>query len=610
MLNRGMTSSELRRASVAGLSLLSGLLIFWIALRSSGSDWFISETHADIIYTGIRRFREYPFFSFVFNGGAYLLQDPQSNLYSPAVPLILIAGPSVGLRLMEGVWGALGVYCFVGWMAKRVSIEAALLGGVASVTALGVLWKVAVGNDMFLWHLGLPGMLWAVERVMTERSIRSMLIFGLVLGMLLLGPTFHSFTYLFLPVVPLFVLFQLATNRPKLAQFALTAALLLGSCVLALLIASPKLACWLKFPMSRPIGDPGVIDVRTTLHALFDYFSPAHTSIVVSDGTSPKPGMWGVEESAVAMPPLATLLALVGLLSPIRTRTKLSIWVFAMVLIVCGVTLACSWPIWSTFRELTGGNFRVSPRFLGLAAFGMAVLVALGADVIFERWKRVALPGALSAAGLMLVSAVCWTVAASKYCGASPADTIHPSAINPFEVAAAERQAADKLTTFADLTKPGFTERPILDGIGYRSGFLVVGNEFHRRLWRPRRAAPTVPLLMSGVEPSQVTVSHLRIVVKDVPPHTRVRMREMMPAFGIFTKTRPLDADIEVRKDRNFLLIENHGDKPVDRVIVGAELPISRIWFFVAIFTGLAVALALILTEKPASPEGVAVAAE
>jgi hypothetical protein len=604
-----MTSSELRRASVASLSVLSGALIFWIALRSSGSDWFISETHADIIYTGLRRFREYPFFSFVFNGGSYLLQDPQSNLYSPAVPLILIAGPTVGLRLMEGVWGALGVYAFVGWMARRVSTEAALVGGVASVTALGVLWKVAVGNDMFLWHLGLPGLLWAVERVMRERSVRSALVFGLVLGLLLLGPTFHSFTYLFLPVVPLFVVFYLVSQRPKLAELGLTGALLLGSCALALLIASPKLACWLKFPMSRPVGDPGVIDIRTTLRALFDYFSPAHTTITVSDGTSPKPGNWGVEESAVAMPPLGSLLALLGLLSPIRNRAKLSTWVFAMVLIVCGVTLACSWPVWSTFRELTGGNFRVSPRFLGLAAFGMAILVALGADVIFERWKRVALPGSLVAAGLMLASAACWTVAASKYYGNSATDTIHPSAINPLAVAAAERQAADKLTTFSDLTKPGFTERPILEGIGYRSGFLIVGNKFERRLWRPRLAAPTVPLLMSGVDPSQVTVSHLRIVVKDLPPHARVRMREMMPSFGIVTKTSPADADIEVRKDRKFLLIENHGKKRVRRVIVEAELPISRIWFLVSILSGLAVALVLFFTESLTAPAGATVVA-
>jgi len=41
-----------------------------------------------------------------------------------------------------------------------------MVGAVAMATSLGVLWKIAVGNDMFLWHLGLPVLLWAVERVM------------------------------------------------------------------------------------------------------------------------------------------------------------------------------------------------------------------------------------------------------------------------------------------------------------------------------------------------------------------------------------------------------------------------------------------------------------
>src|SRR6478735_8296627 len=96
------------------------------------------------------------------------LQDPQSNLFSPVVPLTLLVGPTIALRLVTAAWGALGVYLFTSWMRRRVSVQAALLGGLASVSSLGVLWRVAAGNDMFLWHLGLPGLLWSCEKLMRE----------------------------------------------------------------------------------------------------------------------------------------------------------------------------------------------------------------------------------------------------------------------------------------------------------------------------------------------------------------------------------------------------------------------------------------------------------
>src|SRR4051812_34869796 len=97
--------SNRQRYALGAAAVLTGTLLFWLSLHCRSLDWYISETHADVIYTGLRRFREFPYFSFVFNGGTYFLQDGQSNLFSPAVPLILLTGPSDGLRLMEGLWG-------------------------------------------------------------------------------------------------------------------------------------------------------------------------------------------------------------------------------------------------------------------------------------------------------------------------------------------------------------------------------------------------------------------------------------------------------------------------------------------------------------------------
>ncbi|HTA88803.1 MAG TPA: hypothetical protein VK745_04485, partial [Polyangiaceae bacterium] len=594
-----------RRYGVGVVSLLSGVLVFWIALHSAGSDWYISETHADIIYTGLRRFGEFPFFSFVFNGGSYFLQDPQSNLFSPTVPLILLAGPSIGLRLMEAVWGALGVYAFTTWMARRVSLEAALLGAVASVTSLGVLWKIAVGNDMFLWHLALPGLLWAVERVMQERTIRSSLLFGLILGLLLLGPTFHSFTYLFLPVVPLFVLLEWAFQRPKLAQFGKIVGLLAAGCVLALVIASPKLACWTKFDMGRPVHDGGVISLADTARSLFDYatvkFHFVPTNFFV--GTALKHNKWGVEECAVALPPLATLLVLVGL-TAIWSRAKRRTALLAGLLIAGGICLTCSWPVWSEFRTLTGGNFRVAPRFLGMAAFGLSVLAALGADAVFTRWKRTALPATLLSTGVMFGSAIWWTHSASQFTTQSVNDTVYPDAVNPFARARRERAVAGGLQGYTELTAMNTkgSERPMLEGVGYKDGFMVVGNDYKDRLWRSKYP---LPIVSEGIDPSQVRVEHLRITLNHLAPHARVVLRAREPEFGLSIRTQPPNAVIDVHPLHSYLVVENPSDAAVEHVVLRAQLPISGFWF-VASVTGLLAAIsALLVLDRYRRREGI-----
>lgn len=591
-LVRGL--EHLRRYYLVALCLLSGALLFWTALRSEGGDWWYSETHADILYTGLHSFHEFPFFSFVFNGGSYFLQDPQGNLFSPAVPLVYLFGPSIGLRLMEGLWGALGVYAFVVWMEKRVSREAAVVGAVASVTSLGVLWKVVIGNDMFLWHLGLPALLWAAEKVIQERNVRAALIFGLVLGFFLLGPTFHSFTYLFLPCVPLLVVFELIRARPSLVALSKIAGLFGAACALALMIASPKLAAWSQFAMVRPINDHGVIGFGNALRGLFDY-SLSQRMVVEAINVTPTGenlGGWGLEESAAAMSPLASVLALLGLTSPIWSRPKRPTAIFAVTLIAVGLSLACSWPLWNGFRALTGGNFRVAPRFLGLPAFGLVILVALGADVALSRWKALAIPLTLAAACLLLDSGVWWTLAASR------AETARPTAINPFQVASDEAQAARELKGFSTLTKFDPNERAILDGVGYQDGFLVVGNDFKRRLWRSRKrrkAHSPVQLVIGGAAAHQVTISHLGITLQDMPPHTKVRLRARMPSSGLSSEMIPANADVEVRKEgRSIIVVENHGDAPVERVTLRVKWPISGLWFVLSLVAGLGASLALV----------------
>ena len=586
---------------------MTGGLLFWVALHSDGGDWYISQTHGDIMYTALSRFGEFPYFSFVFNGGTYFIQDPQSNLFSPVVPLIMLAGPSVGLRLMEGIWGILGVLAFVAWMRRRVSLEAALIGAVASVLSLGVLWKVAVGNDMFLWHLGLPAILWTTDRVMKLLTLESMLSFGLVLGLLLLGPTFHSFTYLFLPSVPAFVLLEWYFNRPSREQLQRTLVLFAGGFAVALLMVSPKLACWAVFPMSRPTADFGALPFLTGLRQVFDY-SLVKDYVVFSSrwfGSARHryQGGWGVEESAIALPPIASLLALWGLWRAFRNPARRHTAIFAIVLICCGYVLACCDPVWQTFRAMTRGNFRVAPRFLGMTAFGLAIFAALGADELFTRFKRIARPATLAIVATMFLSAIWWTKRAGSVPleGRSIGDDVNPNIIWPRAAYREERDAVAKIKTFSSVVHYR-KRRDVLEGIGYTDGFYVVGNEYDPKLWF---ATHPQPIIVIGIKPEQVTVEHLRIKIRKMAPRSRIFLRIQKPAFGLAVVTDPPDAHVRVREQGSFMVVENHDHAPVERIVLRAEFPISAWWLVIAVLTLISTVaglVVLIFSRRRASP--------
>jgi len=574
--------SDMARWSLALVASLTGLLLFWISLHCDASDWFISETHADVIYTGLRQFGEFPFFSFIFGGGTYFIQDPQSNLFSPAVPLVLLAGPSIGLRLLEGLWGVAGVYAFTGWMRRRVSLEAALVGAVASATSLAVLWRIAIGNDMFMWHLGLPFLLWTADRVLTERTLHSSLWFALVLGLLMLGPTFHSFTYLFLPVVPIYVVLELCFNRPSLQEFRKIVGLFALACALAVLMISFKLAAWLKFPMQRLVNDYGVLPWSTTLQQLFDYSLVDRVRVVTAKyvGMSTRIGRraWGSEETATALPPLGTLFAIVGIFVAAVSKSKRRLGVFALLVLLLGLTLTSWAPAWDAFRRLNGGNFRVAPRCLGMAVFSLAVFAAIGADAVFSRIRAAALPMSILAAVLMFSSALWWTHAASL----TQDGIVLPTWMNPIEQAIAEREAASKVHSF-DHIRRYRGRRDILEGTGYTDGFLVVGNDDDPMLWVAQRPLPILydghkDWNVGGVKQSQITTEHFRIKIRDLPPHSRTYLRLHEPTFGMAITTTPPNAQLTVRPQGNLLVVENPTDATIDRVVMRARFPISPFW--------------------------------
>ncbi|MCX7846582.1 MAG: hypothetical protein N2595_00900 [bacterium] len=93
------------------LSCVAGLGLFDIAARTRGScfDWFIAETYADIIASSLQHGRWFPWFTYFFNWGSYVLQDQQAPLYSPLSGWVWLLGSRWGLRANIAMWGQLGV---------------------------------------------------------------------------------------------------------------------------------------------------------------------------------------------------------------------------------------------------------------------------------------------------------------------------------------------------------------------------------------------------------------------------------------------------------------------------------------------------------------------
>ncbi len=572
------------------VSALAGAVVFWVAMRSLGSDWYISQTHADILYTAVWRFHEFPFFSFVFGGGDYFIQDPQSNLFSIVNPLVLLAGPSNGLRIGEAIWGAVGCYAFIVWMRRHVSESAAQFGALAWCLSLGVFWRVAVGNDMFLWHLGLPIFFVLIERLVAERTWKQGVALGLALGVFLLGPTFHTFTYLFVVALPLYGLLVLIIERPGLRALGRIFALLAGALALGVVIASPKFACWTKFPMGRPTPDPGDADLVQAIRSLLDYTYTSWFKVPMGHRHG-RFQWWGIEEGAVALAPPATLLVPLGVVVGLFSKRRRALALFAMLLIAVGLTISSSETVWNFFRALTHGNFRVALRYHALAWFGLAVLSTLGADALFTRWPRAHAAIAATFAGGVLAAAVWWVHSAGQLTERAANDTIQPEMMNPFTMGANEMRFASHVKSFDQLVffNEIAPERYFLLGYGTANGFLIVGNPYDKKRWFARHPQPVV----YGLPPGSSTVSHTRIVLRGLPAHGKAGIKIENPQFGLDIRTLPEAAKLGVAWGPGGLTIENAGDQPIERLVIRPKLPISITWFVLSLLALLAACAAL-----------------
>jgi hypothetical protein len=263
-------------------------------------------------------------------------------------------------------------------------------------------------------------------------------------------------------------------------------------------------------------------------------------------------------------------------------------------LVCMGLTLACAPPLWELFRRLTGGNFRVSPRFLAIAGFGMAILAAGGANLVLGMLRRAKLPFTVAVVALQIVCALWWIHRASLAADQTSNDAVHSQSMQPVTRAADERRLLHRLRSFGDLVTFQRGQREILAGHGYADGFLVVGNDFDPRRWRGPNPQPT----FEGLPPGDVTFEHTRIELRHLPPSSTVRLRAIEPRFGLSILTSPRDARVEVAPTPSGLTVTNRGATAVDRVELVARLPISAVWFWLSILSVVVAAAWLLRSSR------------
>lgn len=571
-----------RRAVDGALALACGGVLWLVALRSGDWDWYLSETHAHLLYSAIVHHGEFPLFSFFLNQGAYLLQDPQFPGLSPVVAFVLALGPEAGLRFQGFAFGLAGYWATAAWLRRSVSPAGAAFGAVSWTLGLGVLWRVAVGNDLFLWMLPLPLLLLLVERLFEAPTAAAALGLGLVTGLFILGPTFHAIIYLLAPAGLLWVVLLSArawaqgTLRPRLLL------LLAAALGVALLVATPRLLAWAALSMRRTIEADGTMALRDALDSLLDS-GKATVEVVPIVGTTIAGGIpmpaYGVWESAVALPHLATLLALVGLAASLGRagRARPAAWL-ALLLLGAGLVLTASPDVWDGVRGVAP-FLRVSRRFLILGAFGLAVLAAIGFDAVERRVGRWAAAWQVAALALAFGSTAAWIQAAGASRLLRPEAgpvVLHPPPPGMSEPVAVYRGPPSVLAA-------GGATAGLFHSVGNPCDGIIAGGVFclpyddRLRAGPAGRGAP-FPLRQPGGPP--VRISHGEIAVGPMAPGEGVVLNlRARPLLGYALD--PPDTQVRLGGRDEVLTVVNLGPAPVPGVRVVARTPVPA-WLWPA----------------------------
>ncbi len=354
------------------------LAVFIFSLFWTGGDWYISESQGAIIQNALSVHYQFPYFSFLWNQGSYLIQDLQNPLFSIFTPINLFFGSTLSLRLVILLLSFSGFIFFYFWIRRWVGETAALLGGSAWTMNTWVFWRVSWGNDFFMYGLLLPLFLKLIEMVIDAKTgtsrLKGTIFLGVSAGLFVLAPAFHAMIYLIFPVTVMYGFFYSIWKKIwKTDKIALTVTSFLCSALIALIISLPKLMAFLKLRPERALSGDGSIPLLTAVEALFWPF--------LQTALSAKWGSYGPHEAHVA-PLLGTLFSLPlywflyrRSARPWKEMKIEKFMLFFGIFLVSSVFVYIGNEIlWNLFRKLMHGAVRVPARFMWVASFGLILI--------------------------------------------------------------------------------------------------------------------------------------------------------------------------------------------------------------------------------------------
>ncbi|MCX7846707.1 MAG: hypothetical protein N2595_01545 [bacterium] len=561
--------SELRREEILEwskfLALLvavgvAGALFVRLAFYSEGWDWPLSEFQARVAYSAVRHYYELPLFSYLVNGGEYLVQNPQGMTTSPTLLWVVACGPRAGLRWAVGMYACLGVLGMWLWLRRYVGHGAGLCAGVSWMLSLGFFWRVAVGNDMFMWQGLLPLVLWAIDEIWERPGWGSAALCAALGSVIAYGPVFHAVLYVLGPGAVVWWGVRLVAEvwrRGGMRRCVRAHAWSSLAVVAIAIISWPRLMMWVQMPMGREIRFDGTPRWEVALRSLVDARYVAVTWL-------PRVGSWpwGVWETAVAPAWITTVCGVVGLIVGLRRFAQL--WCYAVILLGLGFLLAAHVALYRWLFDLCEGRFRVPDRFLMLGACGLVVLAACGVrrvEMWLPRWMRPLLIGCVTVG--VIAQAWWWQVAAQR------AGTLKAAMLAYRDEPACEARAG-----MATCALPSEDGRVIFSGNMALRKMPQPGNDWNVTFARELlgAAAHTCAVFkLTGT--TEVALTHRRVIVRNLGPNAEVYAQVLPGFFGESVQVEPPEARVKVLRGRMHLRISNSGTVPVRELIIAARVP-------------------------------------
>jgi hypothetical protein len=549
------------------LSLIAGMLLSWLAFHSTGNDWTNVQTFGELTATS-KWSSEYPTFSWFLNGGGYLLQDPQSIVTSPTLQLLTsIIGPMAGVKWTMALFAMIGCISMFFWLQKKIGRAGAVFAALAWTLSTGFFWRTIAGHCAYYIHFVFPLLLLLMDRAADTKKFyettTATILLGLTIAWCEYEPGFHSLFYILIPGCTIYAAILLTKTKSRLHLITSFC----GAIIIACALLAPKLNAWLLLPINR---DPDLTDgILSFYDVLYGTFATARTALMGFHvpGTNRWHTIWEVNN---ALSPTASILALIGLaLGLYRRNCSKHPFLFAVMCIVISFTLAGSQHVWLFIQKYTSSGIRVPSRFLGLAAFGLAILAGISIQNILS-WKIKHTRLIVTALFLLqFCFVIVWFTGALKH------GTISPRSSAIYEKISNKEKNQIWLNNFCPVGSGCFntfeTKRetePYVLHIKHRAIAETWGDESLLRSISPDTEVN-----------KSIQVEHMRITINPVPQRKTINLSLRPPLLGLRIETipplNPITPAVSARTENGHITLTIDTNKKPDKIIIKPIAPHS-----------------------------------